>query len=152
MNTQRSSRAAVWAAYAGWGCLVGAAAHVIGIIMGPDAIAFMGAPKDYVSALRAGDWVVPVGVTLGIAVLLCIWAAYAFSAAGRLPRLPLQRLVCALVAAVFLVRGLFFFPMLWWLTKVAAKDLPFMAFHTLASLFVLTLGLGFAFAYRLSRV
>ena len=49
-------------------------------------------------------------ITLGIATALLIWAAYAFSGAGWLPRLPLLRTGLVVIAAAYLLRGLLFVP------------------------------------------
>jgi hypothetical protein len=48
-------------------------------------------------------------VTLVIALLLLLWAAYAFSAAGLIPRLPLLRVALCAITAVYLARGVFGF-------------------------------------------
>ncbi|TAH44030.1 MAG: hypothetical protein E6R11_00585 [Rhodocyclaceae bacterium] len=51
----------------------------------------------------------PARVTLVIALVLLLWAVYAFSAAGLIPRLPLLRLALCAIAAVYLARGIFGF-------------------------------------------
>jgi hypothetical protein len=47
-----------------------------------------------------------------IALLLFVWAAYAFSGAGLLRRLPLLRTGLVTISAVYLLRGLAPVPML----------------------------------------
>ena len=42
----------------------------------------------------------------GIASLLAVWAAYAFSGAGLIGRLPLLKTALILITAVYLLRGL----------------------------------------------
>ena len=44
--------------------------------------------------------------------MLAIWAAYAFSGAGLIPRLPLLKLALAAISAVYLVRALGYIPLL----------------------------------------
>lgn len=70
----------------------------------------------------------PVKVTLVIALVLLLWAAYAFSAAGLIPRLPLLRPALCAIAAVYLARGIFgfllvpYFPgnsLMFWLVSCA---------------------------------
>lgn len=64
-------------------------------------------------AAARGDWH-PTLVTLAIASILLVWAAYAFSGAGWLPRLPLLRTGLVVISAIFLVRGLLFVPVNMW--------------------------------------
>ena len=51
----------------------------------------------------------PTRVTLVIALMLLLWAAYAFSAAGLIPRLPLLRVALCAITAMYLARGVFGF-------------------------------------------
>ena len=62
-------------------------------------------------AAEQGRWY-PAIVTAGIAVVLAIWSAYAFSGAGVLPGLPLLRPVLCAITLVYLVRGLVLVPAL----------------------------------------
>ncbi len=57
-------------------------------------------------------------ITLGIAAALAVFAAYAFSAAGVIPRLPLMRLALIGITAVYLLRGLALAPLLVWKPKL----------------------------------
>lgn len=50
----------------------------------------------------------PALVTLAIAGVLFVWAAYAFSGAGLLGELPFRRLALSVISAVFLVRAVAF--------------------------------------------
>jgi hypothetical protein len=56
----------------------------------------------------------PTLITLTIAAILLVWAAYAFSGAGSLPRLPLLRTGLVVIAAIYLLRGLIFVPLHLW--------------------------------------
>ena len=56
-------------------------------------------------AAERGSWL-PGLVTLTIAAILAVWAAYAFAGAGVIRRLPLMRDALVLISAVYLGRGL----------------------------------------------
>ena len=49
-------------------------------------------------------------LTFGIAVILALWAAFAFSGAGRIVRLPLLRTGLVVISAIYLVRGIGLIP------------------------------------------
>ena len=94
------------------GCLSAAASllHLGCIIGGPDWYRFFGAGERVAQAAARGSWV-PAAMTLGIATVLAIWAAYAFSGAGIIARLPLLRTGLIVISAVYILRGLvLFFP------------------------------------------
>jgi len=84
-----------------------AVAHLACIALGGPAFRFMGAGERMARARDAGK-MRPVLVTLGIAVVLGAWAAYAFSAAGVIGELPFARLVLPTVSMIFLARALGF--------------------------------------------
>ena len=140
--------APIWISYAGWGCVAGGLLHIAAIMGmgGADWFDFLGAPPQYGEALRAGEWVEAVLITLGIAVILFIWAAYAFSARSRAKPLPLARFVCAAVAFIFLLRGAIGLGLLLYVIMLKGPTVM-NVFHLGASVFILTLGLGFAAAF-----
>lgn len=45
-------------------------------------------------------------ITTGIAAVLMLWAAYAFSAAGALPRMPWPKLAMSVITGIYLLRGI----------------------------------------------
>ena len=92
------------------GCLslAAAAAHVACIFGGPDWYRFFGAGEPIAQAAERGSWIPPL-MTLGIAVVLAVWAAYAFAGAGLIRRLPLMRTALVLISAIYLARGLLIF-------------------------------------------
>jgi len=96
------------------GLLSGAAAvlHLAVIAGGPAWYRFFGAGEGMAKLAERGS-LFPAEVTLAIAVLLAIWALYAFSGAGVLPRLPLVRTALVLITSAYLLRGLALFPTLW---------------------------------------
>ncbi|WP_425995707.1 hypothetical protein [Caulobacter sp. DWR1-3-2b1] len=121
------------------GLLSAAAAllHLAVIVGGPDWYRFFGAGEALARAAERGSWV-PALVTLGIATVLAIWSAYAFSGAGLIPRLPLIRTGLVTISAIYLARGLILFPTL------ALKPQLIDAFTVWSSLIVLVYGLAYA--------
>lgn len=97
------------------GCLSAVAAllHIGCIMGGPDWYRFFGAGEGMARAAARGDWR-PTLITLVIAAMLFLWAAYAFAGAGWLPRLPLLRTGLVAITAVYLLRGLLFVPFNLW--------------------------------------
>ena len=89
---------------------VAALLHVGIVIGGPAWYRFFGAGEGFASAAAAGRWW-PGFVTLGIAGVLGIWAAYALSGAGVLQPLPLLKPALVAITAVYLLRGLAPVPM-----------------------------------------
>jgi hypothetical protein len=111
--------------------------HIACIFGGPDWYRFFGAGEE-MATLAAQGSMTPTLITSGIAAVLGIWAAYAFSGAGLLPRLPLLRTGLVVISAVYLLRGLVLIPAL----VVNGGDvLPFVLW---SSLIVLVYGLAYA--------
>lgn len=114
-----------------------AAAHVAVIFGGPAWYRFFGAGERMAQMAAQGS---PraAAITLFIAAVLAVWAAYAFSGAGLLPPLPLLRTALVLISAVYLLRGALLFAML------AFKPQMLNAFWVWSSLIVLAYGLAYA--------
>ncbi|HEV7343930.1 MAG TPA: hypothetical protein VGN68_20100 [Sphingopyxis sp.] len=87
--------------------------HIACIFGGPDWYRFFGAGEGMARAAARGDWT-PTLITLAISAVLTVWAAYAFSGAGALPRLPLLRTGLVTITAIYLVRALIFVPLHLW--------------------------------------
>jgi hypothetical protein len=127
----------------GWlilgGCLslIASLLHLVIIWGGPDYYRFFGAGERFASEVARGDWA-PVMITFGIASVLAIWAAYAFSGAGLIPRLPLLRLGLVVIAAIYLLRGLALIPIALLKPEMAT---PFIIW---SSLIVLVYGVTYA--------
>lgn len=96
-------------------CLSMAAAllHLGCIIGGPDWYRFFGAGEGMARAAARGD-LRPTLITLGIATVLAVWAAYAASGAGLIPRLPLLRTALIAITAIYLIRAIVFVPLHYW--------------------------------------
>jgi hypothetical protein len=84
-----------------------AVAHLACIVVGAPAYRFMGAGEKMARAVEARK-LRPTLVTLAIASVLFVWAAYAFAGAGIIGRLPLAKLVLPAIYAVYLGRALAF--------------------------------------------
>ena len=85
--------------------------HLAVIAGGPDWYRFFGAGERMARMAERGSWT-PALMTIGIAGVLAVWSAYAFSGAGLIPRLPLIRTALVLISAVYLLRGLVLVPAL----------------------------------------
>jgi hypothetical protein len=111
-------RSALWLSIVG--LLLGALLHLLVPLWGPAGYAAVGAPPGLVWMAQAGLWR-PLLTCIVIALLLLIAAAYGLSALGRLPRLPLQKAILALVGTGLLVRGLLFVPLAYLQPDVLAR-------------------------------
>lgn len=110
------------------------ALHLAVIAGGPDWYRFFGAGEDMARAAERGS-IMPAVVTLCIAALLAVWAAYAFAGAGLIRRLPLLRTALVAISAIYLARGLLIVPV------VLFVPYPEGAFDYWSSLIVLVYGL-----------
>lgn len=80
----------------------------------------------------------PALVTIAIAMILLVWALYAFSGAGLIRRLPLLRTGLVLITAIFLLRAFALLPAL--MLRPELVD----TFAIVSSLVVLAYGLVYA--------
>ena len=133
----RSAAPNLWLIAAGWGSVVASLAHLVCIIGGPNWYRFMGAGERIARAAERGEWL-PTILTLAIAAVIAGWAAYAFSAAGIIIRLPLTRTALVLISLVLLLRACAYFVGPMW-----RPDLSH-GFMMWSSLIVFVLGLCFA--------
>ena len=83
--------------------------HVAIIAGGPTWYRFFGAGEK-MARLAARGSIYPSVITAAIASTLCVWAAYALSGAGILRPLPWLPFMLRLIAAIYLVRGVFAIP------------------------------------------
>jgi hypothetical protein len=130
----------------GLAAVAGAALHVAILFGGPDWYAFFGAPAGLVEMARSGNLRAPISC-LVIASLLALIAAYAFSGAGVVRRLPFLRLGLGSIAAVLILRGVLFIPLVVWrpgaLSGVCdCRNVD--AFLIVTSALCLVMGVGFA--------
>ena len=97
----------------GWLSVGAALLHIGCILGGPEWYRFFGAGEGMAGAAARGEWT-PTLITLAISAILLIWAAYAFSGAGSIARLPLLRTGLIVIATIYLLRGLIFVPLHMW--------------------------------------
>lgn len=116
---------------------IAALMHIAIIIGGPDWYRFFGAGEGMAKAAEQGR-LMPTLVTLGIAAMLVIWAACAFSGAGLIPRLPLLRIALVAISSIFLLRALAVVPFLLTPTEQSAT------FWLWSSAIILIFGLAYA--------
>ena len=121
------------------GILSGGAAvlHLAIIAGGPGWYRFFGAGEGMARMAEQGSFR-PTLITLGIALILVAWAAYAFAGAGLIRRLPLMRAALVAITAVYLLRGLILAPLL------AFRPDKVDAFTLWSSLIVLAYGVTYA--------
>ena len=93
-----------WFILGGVGSALVVLAHVLAIFIGAPAYRYMGAP-DLAPMVERGSWL-PALLTGLLVLLFALWAAYAFSGAGWIRRLPLLRLAIALIGIAYTLRGL----------------------------------------------
>jgi len=85
--------------------LAAAALHLACIAGGPAWYRYFGAGEGIARLAERGDWR-PAAITAAIAAMLVLAAAYAFSGAGLIARLPFLRTGLVFISAVYLLRGL----------------------------------------------
>ena len=116
---------------------IAALMHIAIIIGGPGWYRFFGAGEAMARAAEQGR-LMPTLVTLGIAAMLTVWAAYAFSGAGMIPRPPALRTALVIISGIFLLRALAVVPALMTSTEQST------AFWLWSSAIVLIYGLAYA--------
>ncbi len=83
---------------------IAALLHVGCIVFGATWYRFFGAGERMARLADAGDWR-PTIITSGIVAVLSVWALYALSGAGAIPKLPLLRIGLCGIAAIYSLRG-----------------------------------------------
>ena len=83
--------------------------HLACIAVGAPMYRILGAGPRMAAMAEAGHWY-PTVVTLAIAAVLTVFAAYALAGAGLLPPPPLLRTGLAAIGALLVLRGLAFIP------------------------------------------
>ena len=115
-----------------------AALHLAIIFVGAPAYRYFGAGEQMARLDETGS-LGPALVTAGLTVVFALWAAYAFSGAGLLRRLPLLRTGLVVIGAIYTARGLLFGPQLVWFLSgfrdaVPPRQLVFSAVSLLTGL------------------
>ncbi|HUQ99175.1 MAG TPA: hypothetical protein VM166_06950 [Gemmatimonadaceae bacterium] len=128
------------------GVLTGVASlmHVAIIFGGADWYRFFGA-GERMARLAASGSLYPTILTAFIAIVLGIWAFYAFSGAGVIRRLPFLRVGLVLIAAVYLMRGSMGIPAILFVDDPYSQQLKAkMTFMIVTSIICLFLGFCYA--------
>ena len=132
--------------FVGVAAVAGALLHIAILFGGPDWYAFFGAPQGLVEMARTGNIRAPISCVV-IAAFLSLLAAYAFSGAGVIRRLPFLRLVLSSIAGVLILRGILFIPLILWrpgtlsgICECRSVD----AFIIVTSVLCLAMGVGYA--------
>jgi hypothetical protein len=128
-----------WLLAGGLLSLAAALLHLAVIAGGPDWYRFVGAGEEMARMAERGR-LAPHLITLAIALLLAVWAAYAFSGAGLIRRLPLMRTALVAISAIYLLRGAVLFP--------ALLQQPRDAFTIWSSAIVLVYGIAYTVGTR----
>ncbi|OWQ96751.1 hypothetical protein CDQ91_11200 [Sphingopyxis witflariensis] len=113
MTTISPNPGTSWLQLGGWLSVGAALLHMGCILGGPKWYRFFGAGEDMARAAARGEWT-PALITLAIASILLVWAAYAFSGAGSLRRLPLLRTGLVVITTIYLLRAIVFVPLHLW--------------------------------------
>ncbi len=111
--------------------------HLAIIAGGPDWYRFFGAGEQMARMAERGNWRA-AAITVGIAAILALWAAYAFSGAQVISRLPLLRTALVAITAIYMMRGLVLLHALVFMPKALT---PFLIW---SSLIVLVYGIVYA--------
>ncbi len=126
--------------------LFGALLHLAIPIGGPSWYRLFGAPEGLVAMAEAGS-MRPVITCIVIALVLGVIAAYGFSGAGRIRRLPLLRPMLGIIGAGLIVRGLSFLPLALWrpdiLARLCGNCQDINAFLIITSALCLFVGIGY---------
>ena len=120
--------------------LIAAVLHLAVIAGGADWYRAFGAGEEMAMGAAAGSLVPPL-VTAAIAIILAVWAAYAFAGAGLIRRPPLLRTGLVLISAIYLLRGLVLVPILILSPQARAA---ISSFDLWSSAIVLIYGLAYA--------
>lgn len=133
--------------YAAIALTIGALGHVVGHFMGPETIAFMGAPPDVVQGARDGTALYYIMI-ISIVGLLFGLAYFA----NMQKKNQLTRLFLWTFAGIFLLRGLLFVlfvpPII---NGRLGPDPHKFLFHFISSIFVLTIGMSLVLGLWKSR-
>ncbi|MEP7453657.1 hypothetical protein [Phyllobacterium sp. SB3] len=85
--------------------MIAALAHLAVIIGGPSWYRLFGAGEKLARAAEAGR-LYPAIITICIALVLMVWAAYALSGAGMIQPLPFLRLALCAITFIYLARAM----------------------------------------------
>ena len=111
--------------------------HVAIIFAGGAGYRYFGAGEELARLDEQGS-LVPDAITAFLVAIFGTWAAYAFSGAGLLPKLPFRRFCLVAIGVVYTLRGLAIVPEMW---RVMAAGLDHLPRHLAFSAVSLAIGL-----------
>lgn len=121
--------------------VIAALLHVAIIVGGPEWYRFFGAGEGMAQLVENGS-TYPLIITAIIAVILVVWALYAFSGAGIINKLPLLKPVLVAIAMIYLMRGIFGIPIVIYVDHPYLNELEGkMTFMICSSIISLSYGL-----------
>jgi putative oxidoreductase len=131
---------------AGSAMILGAFLHIAIIFGGPDGYIWLGAPAGLVDMVRSGSLRPAISCAL-IGAVLFVCAAYAYSAAGLIRKLPGLRVVLGLIGGGLIVRGISFVPIVmwrpYWIAGLCGKCQEGNTFVLVTSAICLLVGIGY---------
>jgi hypothetical protein len=111
--------------------------HLVIVLGGPEWYRFFGAGEGMAQLAEDGSSH-PALITASIALILGIWALYAFSGAGIIRRLPLLKPILFVITGVYMLRGILGVPLVLYLNhpylNELAEKMMFMVFSSMVSL------------------
>lgn len=128
-----------WLILAGSLSWIAALLHIAVIVGGPEWYILFGAGQELADLAAQGS-LYPAILTLFIATVLFVWGLYAFSAAGKIRKLPFLNLALVAITAVYALRGGGAF-----VAMIFVEDLrtPFFVWSSLiCGLYALAYGMG----------
>ena len=131
---------------AGSTMLAGALLHILIIFGGPDWYSFLGAPAGLVQMVSSGSLRPAISCVI-IAAVLFVCAAYAYSGAKLIRKLPALRIVLGLIGVGLIVRGVSFITVIIWqpglLSGLCGKCQEVNSFVIITSAICLLVGIGY---------
>jgi hypothetical protein len=109
--------------------------HVVIIFVGASAYRYFGAGEDMAKAAELGS-AFPAVLTLVLVAIFAIWGFYGLSGAGIIRRLPLLKIALILIGAVYTLRGVAVFQLLFQIVTSAAEVAPREITFSLVSLVI----------------
>ena len=97
--------------------------HVAIIFVGGPAYRYFGAGEEMARLSERGSQI-PALITTGLTIVFVVWAAYAFSGAGVMRRLPLLKTGLIVIGVIYTLRGLLLGPQAVWFFSLYRAAVP----------------------------
>ena len=109
--------------------------HFVIIFVGAPAYRYFGAGERMARQAERGA-MFPAVITATLTLIFALWAAYAFSGAGFIPKLPLLRTALLTIGSIYTLRGLALIPQVWFFGQSGGEILPRHLFFSAVSLLI----------------